>query len=291
MNDIAKKLFEEAEKLIKNGRYREAIPKLLRLKRLTQRDGEQEEVLYNLGLSYLMLNRFTRAADIFKRLSRSNPDSALYYYMLGLANLKRADLKEALWNFKKANHLSPTEKEFTRKYGWTLCLMGKRRGEKILENLFQQDVSDTDVAVDYILCLLKNKKIEKAKWITELNSRYNPASPELEELRMIIEKPERISEMFVSFNELKTLAILMEQSNFDETLFEEVSSIFLGLKGKLYKRIKKPEVWAASLEFLVKFLKGKNMDREERLIAKKYKVEIREIKRKVSQMMEVLLNG
>ena len=291
MNDIAKKLFEEAEKLIKNGRYREAIPKLLRLKRLTQRDGEQEEVLYNLGLSYLMLNRFTRAADIFKRLSRSKPDSALYYYMLGLANLKRADLKEALWNFEKANHLSPTEKEFTKKYGWTLCLMGKRRGEKILENLFLQDVSDTDVAVDYILCLLKNKKIEKAKWITELNSRYNPTSAELEELRMIIEKPERISEMFVSFNELKTLAILMEKSNFDETLFEEVSSIFLSLKGKLYKRIKKPEVWAASLEFLVKFLKGKNMDREERLIAKKYKVEIREIKRKVSQMMEVLLNG
>ena len=291
MNDIAKKLFEEAEKLIKNGRYREAIPKLLRLKRLTQRDGEQEEVLYNLGLSYLMLNRFTRAADIFKRLSRINPDSALYYYMLGLANLKRADLQEALSNFKKANQLSPTEKEFAKKYGWTLCLLGKRRGEKILENLFLQDASDTDVALDYILCLLKNKKIEKARWITELNSRYNPASSELEELRMIIEKPERINEMFISFNELKTLAILMEKSNFDETLFEEVSSIFLGLKGKLYKRIKKPEVWAASLEFLVKFLKGKNMDREERLIAKKYKVEIQEIKRKVSQMMEVLLNG
>ncbi len=70
----------------------------------------QEALLYNLSLNYLMLSESDKAIGTATQLIKLNP-LASYYYVLGLASVQKKDWKNAMKTFEQGHNLSPNDRQ------------------------------------------------------------------------------------------------------------------------------------------------------------------------------------
>ena len=88
----------EAEKLMSQSKYREALPLLL--KALDEKDYlSKETVVYNIAFCYLSINEYRKGASIFEQLILESGLSVDTAYNLGICYLRINELQKALMNF------------------------------------------------------------------------------------------------------------------------------------------------------------------------------------------------
>lgn len=79
--------------------------------KVTEREPENHQAFFSLGLSYNKLNKDEFAAKAFRQAVKLNPEDTLYQTELGKILIKLADYREAIGPLKKALELDPENVE------------------------------------------------------------------------------------------------------------------------------------------------------------------------------------
>ncbi|HEX2569965.1 MAG TPA: tetratricopeptide repeat protein [Polyangia bacterium] len=95
---------EQAAKLVKDGRFEDAI---VAARRALQRDERYVPAMLAMAKAYHGLKKYELATAIIDLAQKLQPDNAESYNVLGFIALSRADIAQATANFKKATELQP----------------------------------------------------------------------------------------------------------------------------------------------------------------------------------------
>jgi len=276
MKDIKSRLIQRIAFRIKDFQYDDALREIKNFSRaFTGKD--KERLLFLKGYLSLKAGKPEEARKIFSRLLRNSPNKSIYHFFLGLSNMELVDYKESLENFSRALSISPESAEYLKNYGWTLVMLGKKRGLSILNELFNKNFDDKDLIVKYILALLRFNEVNQAKWISELVARKYQ-DEELQEFLATIRDLRYYDSTFLSEKEEKVLMLIQRKSGLEPEIVDGLTALFLTLKDDVFKKILKPEPWAAALEITGRLLfgDGKVNLRE---ICKKYNVKVEQVDR------------
>jgi tetratricopeptide (TPR) repeat protein len=276
MNDIQERVISKISDYMKISKYREALRELIQYRRAFPRE-YREKVVFLRGYLSLKAGDIEVARKIFERLSVNSPQKSLYHYFLGMTNLEMAEYRQSLENFQKALNIVPESREYLKNYAWTLVMTGKKKGLLILEDLFRKDSSDRDLVLKYILSLLKFHRTNLAMWIAEIGYRKF-GEEEFQGILKSIKDPEVSGSMFLREKEEKVLVLVNSKSGLEQEMIDEIAVLFLTLKDRVFRRIIKPEPWAAALEIAGRILLGDGLINK-REITRKYKVKSRQVDR------------
>jgi len=155
MNDIQSKIITRISGYMKGSKYKEALLELLVYRRAFLPE-QKEKVRFLRGYLSLKAGDPERARKIFEKLSVDAPEKSLYYYFLGVSNLELANYKLSLINFQEALKIVPESREYLKNYAWALVMNHRKKGLSILEDLYKECPDDKDLALKYILALLKS---------------------------------------------------------------------------------------------------------------------------------------
>ncbi|MGB4729384.1 MAG: hypothetical protein WBI42_01145 [Candidatus Hydrothermia bacterium] len=269
MNDIQSKIITRISGYMKGSKYKEALLELLVYRRAFLPE-QKEKVRFLRGYLSLKAGDPERARKIFEKLSVDAPEKSLYYYFLGVSNLELANYKLSLINFQEALKIVPENREYLKNYAWALVMNHRKKGLSILEDLYKECPDDKDLALKYILALLKFEKAELARWIAELSYRKFQEE-EFFEILSSIRDPETIDGFFLTENEEKVLLLIDLRSGLAPEIIDETQVLFLALKDRVFKRIYKPEPWAAALEIAARVLHS-DEPVDKKVITRKYGV-------------------
>lgn len=95
---------EQAAKLVKGGRYEDAI---IAARRALQRDERYVPAMLTMAKAYQGLKKYELATAIIDLAQKLEPDNAEGYNVLGFIGLSRGDISQATANFKRATELKP----------------------------------------------------------------------------------------------------------------------------------------------------------------------------------------
>ncbi|MDI6851856.1 MAG: hypothetical protein QMD82_07995 [bacterium] len=283
MKDIKSRLMQHIAFRIKDSQYDDALREIKSFSRaFTGKD--KERVLFLKGYLSLKSGKPDEARKIFSRLLRNSPDKSIYHFFLGLSNMELVDYRESLENFSRALSISPESVEYLKNYGWTLVMLGKKKGLSILNELFNKNLDDKDLIIKYILALLRFNKANQAKWISELVARKYQ-DEELQEFLGAVRDFHSYDSTFLSVNEERVLMLIQLKSGLEPEIVDGLTVLFLTLKDDAFKKIVKPEPWAAALEIAGRLLfgDGKVNLRE---ICKKYNVKVEQVDRILRKIFE-----
>jgi Tfp pilus assembly protein PilF len=300
MTDIARKLFNGALEAESKGDFGKA---LLLLKRALLAQGDDREgrveILSHLGDLYLYLDDAENALPYLKELVILEPENHNVRYLLGFAYSKLFELEKAEKEFRRALSLKPDEPEYLRSLGWTLCLKGRvREGERILRSAFDKEPYNSAILTDLAMCLAKAGKMEEAlKFISEARE-IDPDSHMVQETYEFLHDYSKLDEKMreeaestirsLSDKEMRVLALFGEKMR-DEPLadlvIEECYRVWIGLLDRKRPRIRRPEAWAAAVEYTVRvYILGSSLTKTE--LAKKYRVSVESLSRNYIQIVE-----
>ena len=302
MTDIAKKLLKGAVEAETKGDYGRA---LILLKRALLAQGEKgegrEEILGHLGDLYLYLDDAENALPYLKELVLLEPENPHVRYLLGFAYSKLFKLEKAVREFKEALSLKPDEPEYLRSLGWTLCLGGKvKEGESILRKAFSKDPRNSAILTDLAMCLAKSGKMDEALLFISEAFEIDPGSYIVQETYNFLfdyaEIDEKLREeaenTIRSFKEgeIRVLALLgekMRDEPMGDLVVEEGYRLWIGYLEKGKTVIRRPEVWAAAVEYIVKvYLLGDSVTKKE--VAEKYNVSASGVSKNSLKIITVL---
>ncbi len=300
MNDIATQLYKKGIRAERKGDYEKAVDYFKRS--LTAMSGETEDaedVLLHLGDLLLYLGRVKESVPYLKRLVSISPRDAHYRYLLGFAYSKLLRIKEAEREFRKAVAEDPNEPEYLRSLGWILCLKDKlEESEELLRKAHQLDPENPVICTDLAMCLARMEKMGEALEIVELARRLEPDSPLvietfnfIKEYAELLKRGERIKDIFgiLTESEVRVLLLFYDRAEpfYPEYLLEEASRIWLTYRKRHRKSIRKPEVWAAALEYAMDLLYlGRGVSQVD--LAKKYKVSRQSISNCYRELLAVI---
>ncbi len=276
MEDIQQKVLLKVSAQIKSERFKEALKFLGSYKNIFT-GKNRERYIFLRGYLNLKAGFPDKAKTIFEKLSKSRPRKSIYHYFLGVSNLELANYKESINNFKEALLISPNSKQYLKNYGWAHVLVGKKKGLNALNRLFKEELEDKDLFLKYIFALVKFNKIPMAKWLAELGQRKFE-DEEFKELLEALKDPRNYQNITLSEAEEKVLALIRLRSQFDTDEMEEMLWLFMKMRGKIYKRIGKVELWAAAFEIATRIFMGEEVV-DERKICKKYNVDEKKVRR------------
>ncbi|MEO0246595.1 MAG: tetratricopeptide repeat protein [candidate division WOR-3 bacterium] len=280
MNDIEIKIKRKISQYIKVGNFRAALRELRAYRKILSFTPEYYEFLK--GYLLLKAGDPEMARKTFKKLTDCYPGKSVYQFFAGISNLELANYEESLRYFHKAFELSPQSKEYKKNFGWALVMNGKKRGLKILKELFYSEPFQKDLSLKYIVALIKFGQRPLALWLSRL-AYEKTGDPDFLELITSLEDEVHSKSMFLTKNEEKVLVLLSQRSGYNEELIEELTILFLSLKNYGYKRIVNPSVWAAALDLVGKILKG-NKKVNIKSIENKYQVKYQQISKVLSKI-------
>jgi len=287
LSDIRRSIEKKVLSFIKKEEFKEALEHLRKFKRIFLPE-DKEKYYFLMGYLALKSGDTEKAKLHFSRLKMLQPKKSLYHYFLGLANLDLAEYQESAKNFEEAHRLSPESKEYYKNLGWALVMNGKKKGLKILEDLFHREPLERDLLTKYIISLVRFGNKTQALWLSRIAYR-NFKDPEFLELADSLSASPNGLERLLTKNEEKVLIYLSKYSGFDEETLDGLTTMFLGLKGKVYKRIRNPLAWAVALEVVANIFWGQGEPDFDKIFKKyrKYRVE----KATVSRIIDKILVG
>jgi len=279
LNDIASQFFKKGLRAERNGEYESAIDLFKRsLSAFSSDRSGVEEVLLHLGDLLLYTGRVRESVKYLKELVSVNPGDHHYHYLLGFAYSKLMKVKEAERELRKALSGDPDEPEYLRSLGWVLCVRDKLdEGEELLR---------------------KAQAMEEAIYLADLARELEPDSPFIEETwnfikeyAELLKKGQRIGDIFNYFSEseVRVLSLFYDKAEpfYPEYLLEEASRIWLNFRKANRKLIRKPEVWAAALEYTIDMLfMGRGLSQVD--LARKYRVSRGSISRSYKELVSTL---
>jgi tetratricopeptide (TPR) repeat protein len=283
MEDIKSKLIQRIATHIKDFQYDDALKDIKNYWRAF-RGKDKERILFLKGYLSLKTGKPEEARKIFSRLLKNAPNKSIYHFFLGLSNIELVDYKESLENFSRALSISPESFEYLKNYGWSMVMLGKKKGLSILKKLYDKNSEDIDLLVKYIFALLKFNKVNQAKWLSEIALRKYQ-DEELQDLLGAIKDFHSYESTFLSENEAKVLLLLQLKSGLESEVLDGLTILFLTLKDGAFKRIVKPHPWAAALEITGRLILGDGKVNV-REICKKYNVKEKQVDRILKKILE-----
>jgi len=300
LNDIASQFFKKGLRAERNGEYESAIDLFKRsLSAFSSDKSGVEEVLLHLGDLLLYTGRVRESVKYLKELVSVNPGDHHYHYLLGFAYSKLMKVREAERELRKALKGDPDEPEYLRSLGWVLCVRDKlEEGEKLLRKAHELDPENPYICTDLAMCLAKMEEMDEAIYMADLARELEPDSPFVEETwnfikeyAELLKKGQRIGDIFNYFSEseVRVLSLFYDKAEpfYPEYLLEEASRIWLSFRKANKKLIRKPEVWAAALEYTIDMLfMGRGLSQVD--LARKYRVSRGSISRSYKELVSTL---
>jgi tetratricopeptide (TPR) repeat protein len=243
----------------------------------------------HLGQSYLSLRRFDKAEDYLKKAIKLNSKESGYHYLLGLVYSASGMVPDALRQFERTVALGGDKSEYQRALGCAKFVSGENEeGIKSLRRAIYLDNKNVYAYADLASCYTKiNRFNEARKTIREGLSRV-PGNPFLLRAQTVIERAKgeynkvkegekkakhKIDKIKDSeFQQVRrSLLKGMRNAEYSETQKGSAERLWYDFFRMRKLRIKRPENWAAALEYTIirlDLIEGKT----QKIIASKYGV-------------------
>ncbi len=243
----------------------------------------------HLGQSYLSLRRFDKAENYLKKAIKLNSKESCYHYLLGLVYSASGKIPDALREFERTVALGGDKSEYQRALGCAKFVSGEsEEGIKRLRRAIYLDNKNVYAYADLASCYTKiNRFNEERKTIREGLSRV-PGDPFLLRAQAVIERvkgeynkvKEGEKKVKYKIDKIKdsefqkvrrSLLKGMRHAEYSETQKASAEKLWYDFFRMRKLRIKRPESWAAALEYTIirlDLIEGKT----QKIIASKYGV-------------------
>jgi len=183
--------FVEAEKLYKEGKYKEAVEAF---GKVIEGNPNYAEAYSNLGRCYLKLEQFDQAIDKLSKAIELKPALAVAHYYLGDAYLRKGELDKGKASLAKASELAPSDMQFH--FNIAATYYNNDFTDEAIEEWLKVGVLDPEMdKIYYHLGLAYFKKADFKKAIENFEKflQINPQSPQAQEVKVLIEEIKKLS--------------------------------------------------------------------------------------------------
>lgn len=259
---------EQAENKLIEGHLKSAIPLLERLVRLGRNDLSLQEFAYaRLGDSYISLRRFDRAEKYLKKAVNLNSGESRYHYLLSLVYSASGMISEVIRELEHAVTLSPEKSEYQRILGWARIVCGENEdGIRHIRKAIKLNRKNVYAYADLASYYMKVNEFDKAREVITHGLSEVADSSFLLRAKVVVERArsdyrnvkeqEKKTKLRIAgvkdqdFHKVrKSLSIGMNLSRYSKTQKTSAERIWYDFYKMRKLKIKRPEIWAASLEY------------------------------------------
>lgn len=308
--DLLDYLFDRAQRQANDHLFEEAIDTCKELLRRTGPDPVAEARAHGfLGDLYLLLREITAAERHISRAVNCQPENGEYHYLMGCLLTICSRWPEAISSFSNANSLMPGNAEVMRGLGWAIHCTGDSAGaEDLLRKAVSVDPQNVSALNDLCVCLMTQNRYDEAAGIISYAIEIAPGDP------LLIETKEAVYQLRLEYNrsiaDTERARRAFGSRGYDKPVYAKVEELFdrslrytdrtveqrenarkmwQDFLGKSTPQIRRPEVWAATIEYAINLLDSPgSVDRTE--IAERYQVtgaSIRQAHRRLTEALSL----
>ncbi len=260
-------LRKRGEKKLAAGQGEEALEFYRRMLHFGRDDPKiMEEAHARLGDVLLALRNLSEAEDHVLAAIGLNSNHAHYHYLLGIVYTAGKNWKKALPCFGEAVRLAPGNAEYLRGTGWALVCTGKmNRGEQSLWESLKIDPENTWTVSDLGVTLMQKGRYKEAETLVRNSLDKHPTDYQLRDVMDGIRRSRRAYEDTKKRQRARgqnplpgkqglvdtLLARRMAEDGYDYIQVESACRMWRDFARRRQFVIKKPEVWAAAIEYTI----------------------------------------
>ena len=255
MSDFAHHYREKARRSLAAGDPVRALRYLERALRFSRTPGEHEEILLDLAETAVQMEDLEAAEAYLNRSpNRQHPRHAL---LLGMVELQRFQVNEALTHLKQAVTLAPRHPEARLHLAAALTLTGRpQKALDLLKTLAREHPDDLRILREMALAHAREGNLMQAYHLARQVARRRPEDPHIQDFlamlrEVLVEGPDLAPDLLNPPPEYLRVFYLVEryfeQYEAPAEALEEAIDLWAQYSSYEAPRVRRPELWAAAV--------------------------------------------